>query len=38
MTGTITEIAADIYRISVYVPQADLQFNVFLVRDYEPLL
>ncbi|MGV1721689.1 hypothetical protein ACT4MC_24275 (plasmid) [Vibrio furnissii] len=38
MTGTITEIAADIYRISVYVPQADLQFNVFLVRDDEPLL
>lgn len=38
MASSITEIAADIYRISVYVPQADLQFNVFLVRDDEPLL
>lgn len=36
--GRIDEIAPDLYRISVYVPQIDLQFNHFLVRDEEPLL
>ncbi|GAX91186.1 hypothetical protein [Effusibacillus lacus] len=34
----IDEIAPDIFRISVFVPQADMQFNQFLVRDEEPLL
>lgn len=34
----IDEIASDLYRISVYVPHLDLQFNHFLVRDDEPLL
>ncbi len=34
----INEIAPDIFRISVYVPGIDLQFNEFLVRDDEPLL
>jgi flavorubredoxin len=34
----IDEIAPDLYRISVYVPDLDLQFNHFLVRDDEPLL
>ena len=34
----ITEIAPDIYRISTYVPQIDLQFIQFLVKDEEPLL
>jgi flavorubredoxin len=34
----ITEIAPDIYRISTYVPEAELQFNQFLVKDEEPLL
>jgi flavorubredoxin len=38
MTTTTTEIAPDVYRISTYVPMADLQFNQFLVRDDEPLL
>ena len=38
MTTRIDEIARDLYRISVYVPQFDLQFNHFLVRDDEPLL
>src|SRR5690349_20751510 len=38
MTPTITEIAADIYRISVYVPEINLEFSHFLVRDDEPLL
>jgi flavorubredoxin len=34
----VTEISADFYRISTYVPAIDLQFNQFLVRDDEPLL
>jgi flavorubredoxin len=34
----IEEIAPDIYRISVFVPEAGMQFNQFLVKDDEPLL
>lgn len=34
----IDEIAPDIFRISTYIPEADLQFSQFLVRDDEPLL
>src|ERR1041385_5114637 len=34
----IDEIAPDVYRISSYVPQIDLQFNHFLIKDDEPLL
>jgi flavorubredoxin len=34
----ITEIAPDVYRISVFVPEINLGFNHFLVRDDEPLL
>jgi flavorubredoxin len=34
----ITEIAPNIYRISIYAQQADVQFNHFLVKDDEPLL
>ena len=34
----ITEIAADVFRICTYVPEANLQFNQFLVRDEQPLL
>ena len=34
----VEEIAADLYRVSTYVPELDLQFNQFLVRDEEPLL
>lgn len=34
----IDEIAPDIFRLSVYVPDFDMQFNHFLVRDEEPLL
>jgi flavorubredoxin len=34
----VTEIAPEVYRISVYVPEFDMQFNHFLVRDEEPLL
>ena len=36
--SSITEIARDVYRISTYVPEFDLQFNQFLVKDDEPLL
>jgi flavorubredoxin len=36
--GQITEIAPDIYRICTFVPEANLQFNQFLVRDEQPLL
>ncbi|HEX7174206.1 MAG TPA: hypothetical protein VF240_02815 [Pyrinomonadaceae bacterium] len=35
---SVTEIAPDVYRISTYVPEIDMQFNQFLVRDDEPLL
>ena len=34
----INEIAPDVYRISVFVSEFNLQFNHFLVRDDEPLL
>lgn len=34
----VTEVAPDVYRISVFAPQFDLQFNHFLVKDDEPLL
>ena len=34
----IDEVGPDLYRICIYVPQFDLQFNHFLVRDEEPLL
>ena len=36
--STVTEIAPDVYRISTYVPEFDLQFHQFLVQDDEPLL
>jgi flavorubredoxin len=34
----IDEIAPDLFRLSLYVPRLDMQFNHFLVRDEEPLL
>jgi flavorubredoxin len=34
----ITEIAPDIFRISTFIPEGNLQFNQFLVRDEQPLL
>ena len=34
----IDEIAPDLFRVSIYVPPIDLQFNHFLIRDEEPLL
>lgn len=35
---SIHEIAPDLFRLSIYVPDFDMQFNHFLVRDEEPLL
>jgi flavorubredoxin len=35
---TIDEVAPDVFRIATYVPEADLEFGQFLVRDEEPLL
>jgi flavorubredoxin len=35
---TVDEIAADVYRISIYMARWNLQFNSFLVKDDEPLL
>jgi flavorubredoxin len=35
---SLTEVAPDVYRISVYVPEINLEFSHFLVRDEEPLL
>jgi flavorubredoxin len=34
----IDEIAADIFRISTYISDFNLQFNQFLIKDDEPLL
>ncbi len=36
--AVITEIADDVFRISTYVPERNLQINQFLVNDDEPLL
>jgi flavorubredoxin len=33
-----TEIAPDVFRVSVFVPEINLEFSHFLVRDDEPLL
>ena len=35
---TITEVAPDVFRLSLYMPELNLQFNHFLVRDEQPLL
>jgi flavorubredoxin len=34
----IDEIAPDLYRISIYVPAIQMQFNHFIIKDDEPLL
>jgi flavorubredoxin len=34
----ISEIAPDLFRLCTYVPDINLQFNQFLVRDEQPLL
>src|SRR5438309_961708 len=32
------EIAPDLFRISVFAPEINLQFNHFLIRDEQPML
>ena len=32
----VTEIAPNVYRISVFYPEINLSFNHFLVKDEEP--
>jgi len=34
----ITEIGPDIFKTATFIPEIDLEFNQFLVRDEEPLL
>jgi flavorubredoxin len=34
----ITEISSDIFKISTFIPEVQLQFNQFLIKDEEPLL
>ena len=34
----VDEVGPDLYRISVFAPEFQLQFNHFLVKDDEPLL
>jgi len=34
----VSEIAQDVYRISVYVKEFNLQFNHFLIKDDQPML
>lgn len=34
----INEVAPDLYRISIFAPQFNIQFNHFLIKDDEPLL
>ncbi len=36
--AVITEIAPDLFRISIFAPWANMQFNHFLIKDDEPLL
>lgn len=38
MKSTTTEIAPDVFRICTFIPDFNLQFCQFLVRDEEPLL
>jgi flavorubredoxin len=34
----VTEVGPDLFRLSTFVPELDMQFSQFLVRDDEPLL
>ena len=38
MSINTTEIAPDVYRFSLFVPEIDLAFNQFLIKDDEPVL
>jgi flavorubredoxin len=38
MNTDITEVAADVYRISTFVPDYHIEFNQFLINDEQPFL
>jgi len=38
MTTTVTEIAADVFRLSTWAPEYGIQVNQFLLRDDEPFI
>ena len=38
MKANVTEIAADVFRISTFHPQYGIQFNQFLIKDDEPFI
>ena len=38
MQSSVTEIAPDVFRISTFNPDYQIQFNQFLIRDDEPFL
>jgi flavorubredoxin len=38
MNTDITEVAADVYRISTFVPDYHIEFNQFLIKDEQPFL
>ena len=38
MQSKVTEIAADVYRISTFHPEYGMQFNQFLIKDDEPFM
>jgi flavorubredoxin len=38
MRGNVTEVAPDVYRISTFHPDYQIQFNQYLIKDDEPFL
>jgi flavorubredoxin len=38
MKANVTEVAADVYRISTFHPEYGIQFNQFLIKDDEPFI
>ena len=38
MESKVTEVAPDVYRISTFHPDYQIQFNQFLIKDDEPFL
>jgi flavorubredoxin len=38
MQSKVTEVAADVYRISTFHPEYGMQFNQFLIKDDEPFM
>jgi len=38
MDSNVTEVARDVYRISTFHPDYQIQFNQYLIKDDEPFL